>query len=79
MSVFTLMQAVGPSAEELFSGIITPTNVVGGSFASDVFTKSAGTAWGNSGFSSVESIEGDGYIEWTVTEVNKHRIVGLLN
>lgn len=58
------------------SPYITPTNIVGGSFTSDVFTKSGGIGW-NAGFSSVESISGDGFIEWTATENTKGRMVGL--
>lgn len=60
------------------SVVILPTNVVGGTFTGWVFGKTAAdSTWGNSGFSSTESITGDGFIEWIITETNKYRIIGL--
>lgn len=57
--------------------VITPANVVGGTFTALVYTKSAASAWGNSGYFSAESIVGDGYIEWIVTAVTANKLVGL--
>jgi len=56
---------------------ITTTNRVGVSESAGVVTKTAVDGWGNAGYSSVESITGDGWIEWTVTETNTDRMVGL--
>jgi hypothetical protein len=60
------------------TGIITPINIgAGGSFTGNVFTKLAVSAAWDTGFFSSNSITGDGYIQWTATESNKNRIVGL--
>jgi len=41
-------------------------------------TKTASTAWGNSGASSTQAIaSGNGYVEFTASETSSHRMVGL--
>lgn len=42
-----------------------------------LITKTAATGAWDAGASSVETIAGDGFIEWTVSEVNKYRQCGL--
>src|SRR5262245_59509587 len=58
-------------------GQITITNLVGASNSDGSVTKSAADGWGNAGYSSFESISGDGYIDFVVTETNTDRMVGL--
>ncbi|HKO60049.1 MAG TPA: hypothetical protein VJV03_02725, partial [Pyrinomonadaceae bacterium] len=44
------------------------------------FTKTAAAGWGNAGASSTQSIaSGDGYVETTISESNKYRMIGLSN
>jgi hypothetical protein len=40
-------------------------------------TKTAADGWGSAGYSSVESLTDDGYIEFTATESTTDRMVGL--
>lgn len=56
---------------------VTPANASGGTFSNGVFTKTGPTGAWDAGFSSVESITGDGSIEWFITEADKHRAIGL--
>ncbi len=56
------------------------TNAVGVSISGNSVTKTAATAWGNGGAASSQSIvSGDGYVEFTATELNSDRICGLSN
>lgn len=59
------------------AGLITITGLVGGSNSSGTVTKNVADGWGTAGYTSVESITGDGYIEWTATESNTDRVIGL--
>lgn len=56
---------------------ITPANVVGGTIASHVFTKTASYGWGNAGFSSSETFPADVRIKWTEISVNMGYLIGL--
>lgn len=57
------------------------TNIVGASATGNTLTSSsAANGWGTSGASSTQSISsGDGYMEFTATETNSHRMCGLSN
>jgi RHS repeat-associated protein len=56
------------------------TNAVGVSVNGNSLTKTAADGWGNAGASSVQSItSGDGYVEFTATENNTNRMLGLRN
>jgi YD repeat-containing protein len=56
------------------------TNAVGVSVSGNSLTKTAAVAWGNAGASSTKSIAyGDGYVEFTASETNTYRMVGLSN
>ena len=57
------------------------TNVVPGVTASgNDLTKTAATAWGNAGAVSIKTIPfGDGYVEWTASETDTSRAIGLGN
>lgn len=69
-------------AQPIFSQTqnVSWTNTVGVAVNGNNLTKTAGEGWGNSGASSMQSIaSGDGYIETTVSETNKHRLIGLSN
>ena len=55
-------------------------SVVGGSANGGTLTKTAATGWGNAGAISSKVLpSGDGYVEFTVSEVASHRILGLSN
>ena len=59
---------------------VTWTNAVGISVSGNNLTKTAADGWGNAGASSTQSIaSGDGYVETTISETNKYRMVGLSN
>src|SRR5262245_62490029 len=54
------------------------TNAVGVSVSGSTLTKTAATAWGNAGASSVNVIDGGyGYVEFTVPDTSKSTIAGL--
>jgi hypothetical protein len=56
------------------------TNVVGATPAGDDLTKATATAWGNAGAVSTRQIaSGNGYVEFTATEVHTRRMAGLGN
>lgn len=59
------------------SGLITITNLVGGSNSSGTVTDTAAPGWGNSGYSSVESIVGDGWIQFVASEITTDRMIGI--
>ena len=55
------------------------TNAVGVSVSGNSITKTAADGW-NSGAVSAQSIaSGDGYVEFTASETNKYRLIGLSN
>jgi hypothetical protein len=55
-------------------------SVVGVSASGNNLTMTAATGWGNGGASSTQSISsGDGYVEFTATNLGETRIVGLSN
>jgi hypothetical protein len=55
-------------------------NAVGVTVNGNSLTKTAGTGWANAGAASTKAIaSGDGYMEFTATEVNTHRMCGLGN
>ena len=57
---------------------ITPANLVGVTVNSGgVFTKTAYSTWGNGGFTSVETIAGDGFAECVVKANNQDSMFGL--
>jgi len=61
---------------------VSPTwiDLVGVSIAgNNTLTKTASTAWNNSGAASAESIPGDGAVEFTAMATNTFRMVGLSN
>jgi hypothetical protein len=54
------------------------TNLVGVSASGNNLTKTAASAWSNAGASSTKAIAfGDGYVEFTATEINTSRMCGL--
>ncbi|HKQ52746.1 MAG TPA: S8 family peptidase, partial [Pyrinomonadaceae bacterium] len=54
------------------------TNVVGADAVDNNLTKTAALGWGNSGAASLQTIPyGNGYVEFTASETNTNRIVGL--
>jgi RHS repeat-associated protein len=54
------------------------TNTVGVNAATNNLTKTAATAWGNAGAVSTQTIaSGDGYVEFTASETNTYRMLGL--
>lgn len=57
---------------------VTWTNAVGVSVSGNNLTKTAAEGWGNAGAHSTQSFpSGDGYVEFTATETNTLRIIGL--
>ncbi|HKO61913.1 MAG TPA: hypothetical protein VJV03_12195, partial [Pyrinomonadaceae bacterium] len=57
---------------------VTWTGAAGVTVNGNSLTKTAGTAWGNAGAASTETIaSGDGYVEFTATETNTARMCGL--
>ena len=57
---------------------VTWQNAVGVSSVGNGLTKTASTGWANSGASSTQTIaSGDGYVEFTVSETNTDRMLGL--
>jgi hypothetical protein len=65
-----------PSGEQ-----VSWTSVVGATASGGTLTKTAATAWGNAGAVSTKSITAgnNGYVEFTATETNTYRMVGLSN
>lgn len=57
---------------------ITWQNVVGLAIAGRTLTKTGATGW-NAGASSVESLAGDGFVEFTSDESNRGKMAGLSN
>jgi RHS repeat-associated protein len=56
------------------------TNAVGVSVNGNSLTKTAADGWGNAGASSAQTItSGDGYVEFTATENNTNRMLGVRN
>jgi parallel beta-helix repeat protein len=56
------------------------TSAVGVTVSGNSLSKTAATAWGNSGAVSTKSLpSGDGYVELTASETNTRRILGLSN
>jgi RHS repeat-associated protein len=54
------------------------TNAVGVSVSGNSLTKTAADGWGNAGAVSTQTIaSGDGYVEFTASETNTYRLVGL--
>jgi len=59
---------------------VTWTNVAGVSASGNSLAKTAATGWGNAGAVSTQAlVSGDGWVEFTVTELNTYRMVGLSN
>jgi len=57
---------------------ITRTNLVGVIESGGNAVKTASSGWSNGGFSSVETLVGDGYIEWVaIGSISDHLMVGL--
>ncbi|HVQ39604.1 MAG TPA: PKD domain-containing protein, partial [Pyrinomonadaceae bacterium] len=72
----TVNIAQGPQLSEN----VTWINLVGVTAFGNSLTKTAGDGWTNAGASSTKGIAaGDGYVEFTATEINKHRMCGLSN
>ena len=70
-----LVTAEAPSGPPAVS--VTWTNVVGVTASGNSLSKSGADGW-YAGAASTQSIaSGAGYVEFTATETNKHRIVGL--
>ena len=56
------------------------TNSVGVSASGNNLTKTAADSWGNAGAASTQTIaSGDGYVEFTASETNTYRMIGLSN
>ena len=56
------------------------TSVVGVTVTGNSLTKTAASAWGNAGAISTQQIaSGDGYVEFTASETNTYRMLGLSN
>ena len=56
------------------------TSAVGVTVTGNSLTKTAATAWGNAGaVSSLQIASGDGYVEFTASETNTYRMLGLSN
>jgi hypothetical protein len=55
---------------------VTWTNIVNVNATGNDLAKSTATAW-NSGASSVETLAGDGYVEFTTAEANRYKTAGL--
>jgi hypothetical protein len=56
------------------------TSLTGVSACGPSLTKTAATGWGNAGAVSTQQIEsGDGYVEFTASETNSYRMLGLSN
>ncbi len=53
------------------------TNAVGVSVSGNSLTKTTATGWGNSGAASQQAIPGNGAVEFTASETNTRRVVGL--
>ncbi len=59
---------------------VTWSSLVGASASGGSLTKTAATGWGNAGaISSKVLASGNGYVEFTASETNTHRILGLSN
>lgn len=59
---------------------VTLTNTAGVSVSGNSLTKTAGVGWGNAGAASTQSIaSGNGYVEFTASETNTYRMLGLSN
>ncbi|HEY5839427.1 MAG TPA: MBG domain-containing protein [Pyrinomonadaceae bacterium] len=59
---------------------VTWTNTVGVTANGNSLTKTASEGWGNAGAASTQTIaSGDGYVEFTATETNTYRMIGLSN
>jgi hypothetical protein len=74
--------ATSPSPSPSPSGgtAVVWTSMVGVSANGGTLTKTAGTAWGNAGAISSKLLpSGDGYVEFTATETNTYRLLGLSN
>ncbi len=55
------------------------TDVTGVAIDQDIITKTASTAWGNSGLATAGSFDEDGYVQYKVPQTNKDLMVGLSN
>jgi len=54
------------------------TNAIGVTPSGNNLTKGAGNNWGNGGAASMQALaSGDGYVEWTASETDSHRMIGL--
>jgi hypothetical protein len=54
------------------------TSLVGVSASGNSLTKTASTAWGNAGAVSTKALaSGDGHVQFTASETNKYRMIGL--
>ena len=58
---------------------LTWTKMVGVTANGNSITKTAVTGWGNGGASSLQTISGDGYIDFGGTQTNTYRMIGLSN
>jgi hypothetical protein len=69
----------GPWATSAPSGgAVVWTSMVGVSANGGSLSKTAGTTWGNAGAVSSQTLaSGDGYVEFTATETNTYRLLGL--
>ncbi|MBA2540909.1 MAG: hypothetical protein H0V17_14815, partial [Deltaproteobacteria bacterium] len=56
---------------------VTWQNVVGANAVANNLTKTAATAWGNSGASSVQSVSSDSFVEFTTSEATTAKVAGL--
>src|SRR5688572_22246713 len=58
---------------------VTFQNAIGVTVTGNSLTKTAANGWGNAGASSVQTIGGDGFVEFTTAETNRTKIAGLSN
>jgi alpha-tubulin suppressor-like RCC1 family protein len=72
-----LLVGFRPSAASAQTEDVVWTNTAGVSVSGNSLTKSASTAWGNSGASSVQSLESAGFVEFLATETTTWRMLGL--
>jgi RHS repeat-associated protein len=60
-----------------FASLVNWINPTGVSIDGNTLTKTASTAWGNSGASSAQTVTGDGGLAFTITDTTKQYILGL--
>ena len=82
LSLFAVcaLTTISPLAIATETGnLIAWTDRVGVSVAGGTLTKTAANGWGNSGAASVQTIPGDGAVEFTVMTTDTKLIMGLSN